>query len=202
MLPPSGNARTLIGRFQVVVWANAGGADSRIISARLFCQSWFKPSHRGICPRHREYQKASTSDLPNQHRSLSDKRNSVDMLPREKTNCLNGPDTRLMNRSCQLTGRSCLGRLPHDLVGAQTIGGQQHDPRAPHMFLGADPRQSSRRARSAPFTSTVIPVRILQTRMTATTRESSLDFRQILSTRPVCAEPSTYSSDDDPLKMP
>src|SRR5438874_13661598 len=42
---------------------------------------------------------------------------------------------------------------------------------------------ASRRARSAAFTSTVIPVRIPQTRMTATTRESSLGlFRQILST--------------------
>ena len=37
-----------------------------------------------------------------------------------------------------------LGRLPHDLVGAQTIGGQQHDPRAPHMFLGAVPIRDDR----------------------------------------------------------
>src|SRR5438874_9460706 len=60
-----------------------------------------------------------------------------------------------------------LGRLPHDLVDAQTIGGQQHDPRAPHMFLGAvrSATIASRRARSAAFTSTVIPVRIPQTRM-------------------------------------
>ena len=32
-----------------------------------------------------------------------------------------------------------LGGLPHDLVGAQAIGGQQHDPRAPYMFLRAVP---------------------------------------------------------------
>src|SRR5204863_3321498 len=76
-------------------------------------------------------------------------------------------------------------RLPHDLVGAQTSA-VNSTIRARHTCFWGLFRSAtiaSRRARSAAFTSTVIPVRILQTRMTATTRESSLGlFRQILST--------------------
>jgi hypothetical protein len=34
--------------------------------------------------------------------------------------------------------------LPHDLVGAQTIAGHQHYPRAPYMLLSAVPIRDNR----------------------------------------------------------
>jgi hypothetical protein len=42
-----------------------------------------------------------------------------------------------MNRSWQRHRQVLLACLLHDLVGAQASGGQQHDPRSPHVFLRA-----------------------------------------------------------------
>ena len=40
--------------------------------------------------------------------------------------------------------RLTLARSPHDLVGPQTVGGQQHDLRPPDMFLGTVPIANDR----------------------------------------------------------
>src|SRR5437016_11075361 len=99
----------------------------------------------------------------------------------------NRPSTPVcMNRSCQrhrqvllLAVCRMISLVPRPSAVNSTI-------RARHTCFWGLFRSAtiaSRRARSAAFTSTVIPVRIPQTRMTATTRESSLGlFRQILST--------------------
>src|SRR5438105_9895182 len=100
----------------------------------------------------------------------------------------NRPSTPVcMNRSCQrhrqvllLAVCRMISLVPRPSAVNSTI-------RARHTCFWGLFRSAtiaSRRARSAAFTSTVIPVRIPQIRMTATTRESSLGlFRQILSTR-------------------
>ncbi len=76
-----------------------------------------------------------------------------------------------------------LAGLPHDLVGADRVGAQQNDPRSPHVFLRAVAIRDDRFKTSAigdTLTSTVIPVRIPQTRMAASARESAFGlFRQI-----------------------
>src|SRR5438270_3867035 len=99
----------------------------------------------------------------------------------------NRPSTPVcMNRSCQrhrqvllLAVCRMISLVPRPSAVNSTI-------RARHTCFWGLFRSAtiaSRRARSAAFTSTVIPVRIPQTRMTATTPESSLGlFRQILST--------------------
>src|SRR4051794_35223675 len=86
-----------------------------------------------------------------------------------------------MQRPITLPSGLALGGLPHNRVGAQAIAGQQHDPRAPHMFLKVRSAIiASRRERSAAFTSTMISVCIPQNRITASAREPAFGlFRQI-----------------------
>lgn len=73
----------------------------------------------------------------------------------------------------------------HDLVGADPIGAEQHDPGAPDVLLGALRSRTTafRRRRSVGVTMSEMPGRIAQTRKRRARPESPAGFKcQVLST--------------------